>query len=147
MLSYQHMDATISLREGLAEYYASHAGLKCSWDMSPEALSFFGCHDTVHVLYGCGTSLEEEAVVKLASIFGTDAGWTVLRGYALYEAQDIYRSLDLGEITRTILKAPKLAVRTWWNCKKQATLWPWTDHQQLIDEPLNRLRLDFGIRC
>lgn len=146
MLNYQRLDAAISLREGLNEYHAAQPALKRGSDLSPDARHFFVCHDTVHVLYGCGISLEEEAVVKLASIFGTDAGWGVLRGYALYEARDIYRALKPDEIARTILKAPKLAARTWWNCRKQPRLWPWSNHAQLLDKPLYQLRLDFGIR-
>ena len=42
--------------------------------LSPEAAHFFRCHDTVHVVFGCGTTLDDEAVVKIASLLGTTAG-------------------------------------------------------------------------
>lgn len=35
---------------------------------------FFRCHDAAHVVFGCGTGLDDEAVVKIWSFFGTTRG-------------------------------------------------------------------------
>lgn len=105
MLTYQTQSAKMSLADGLAEYYRKHPFLTRGEHLRAEAQAFFRCHDVVHVLYGCDTSLTDEAVVKLSSIFGTSAGFGVLKGYSLYEAIDIYRELELGEVLGTMLAA------------------------------------------
>lgn len=134
-----------TLAEGLAEYYAAHPQLKRGALLSPEARAFFHCHDVVHVLYGCGTSMPDEAIVKIASIFGTTGGLSVLRGYRLHESRDIYTKLRLGSTLQAVLLAPYLIVRTVWRCKRQAQPWPWSQHQQYMNTPLAQLRAEFGV--
>ncbi len=43
----------------------------------------------MHVVFGWGTALEDEAVVKLAGIFAISGRFKVLRGYQLHEARGI----------------------------------------------------------
>lgn len=134
-----------TLAEGLAEYYAANPGLKRGANLSPQAQAFFHCHDVVHVLYGCGTSMPAEAVVKIASIFGTTGGLSVLRGYRLHESLDIYRRLPLRSTLLALLAAPYLIARTVWRCARQPEAWPWQEHQQYMNVPLRELRARFGI--
>lgn len=75
-----------TLGEGLAEYHEKNPGLRKDHELSIDAREFFRCHDVVHVVYGCSTSMPDEAVVKLASLFGTTAGFQVLKGYRLNES-------------------------------------------------------------
>lgn len=80
--AFESPHTTQTLSEGLAEYFAANPMLKREADLlSPQARQFFRSHDAVHVVYGCGTSMSDEAIVKLASIFGTRGGLDVLRGY------------------------------------------------------------------
>lgn len=144
MASYRHPDAQLTLREGLAQFYQEHPELKRQ-GLSPEAQAFFHRHDTVHVVYGCDTSLAQEAVVKLASIFGTTGGLSVLRGYRLYESLDIYRQLAFREILWTLLRAWLLVPMTIYRSKRQAEPWPWADFDSHLDTPLADLRRRYGI--
>lgn len=91
----------------------------------PKAGEFFRCHDAVHVLYGRGTSMPDQAIVKLASLFGTTGGLSVLRGYRLLESLDIYRKLPPGSTLIALLVAPRLVLRTIWRCLRQRDAWPW----------------------
>jgi hypothetical protein len=135
-----------TLAEGLAEYYAANPRLKRGTSLSPEAQQFFSCHDVAHVLYGCSTSIPDEAIVKLASIFGTTGGLSVLQGYRLHESLDIYRKLPLWNTALALLLSPYLIVRTVWRCKRQNEPWPWQQHEHLVKVPLRELRARFGIR-
>lgn len=138
--------STQTLAQGLAEYFAANPSLKrLDALLSPEARQFFRSHDTVHVLYGCGTSMPDEAVVKLASLFGTTGGMQVLWGYTNYETMDIYTKLPLGSTLLALVSAPYLIVRTLWRCTRQNQRWPWAEHQQYLDTPLVELRSKFGI--
>ena len=139
--------STQTLAQGLAEYFAANPGLKRENSLlSQEARQFFRAHDVVHVLYGCGTSMPDEAVVKLSSIFGTTGGMAVLRGYTHHETLDIYTRLPIGSTILALLSAPYLFIRTVWRCARQRERWPWADHEQFLDTPLSELRNRFGIR-
>lgn len=137
---------TRTLAQGLAAYYAANPGLKRGAWLSPEAREFFHCHDVVHVVYGCGTSMPEEAVVKLSSIFGTTAGFAVLTGYRLHESMDIYPRLPVTDTALALVLSPYLLVRTLWRCARQTRRWPWRDHDHLHDLSLAELRARYGIR-
>jgi hypothetical protein len=144
---FESQNCTQTLAEGLAEYFAANPFLKRDEDLlSPEAKQFFRSHDTVHVLYGCGTTMPDEAVVKLSSLMGTTGGLAVLRGYATHETLDIYTKLPLGSTLLAVLSSPWLIVRTLWRCMRQTQRWPWVDHAQFLDVPLNDIRSRFGIK-
>lgn len=136
-----------TLAQGLLEYFAANPGLKREGELSSaEAKQFFRCHDAVHVLYGCGTTMPDEAIVKLASIFGSTAGLGVLRGYASYDSLDIYTKLPLMGTLAAVAMSPYLVIRTIWRCSHQLKRWPWADHQQYLETPLHELRAQFGIK-
>ena len=144
---FESAQSTQTLAQGLAEYFEANPSLKRESDLlSPEAKRFFRAHDTVHVLYGCGTTMPDEAVVKLASLFGTTGGLAVLRGYTNYETLDIYTKLPVGSTLVALLISPYLIVRTLWRCAGQSQRWPWVDHQQYMNTPLQELRSMFRIK-
>jgi hypothetical protein len=146
MLAYQAQDCTVTLTEGIGAYYGAHPFLKRGATLSVEAQEFFRCHDAVHVVYGCDTSLPHEAIVKLSSFFGTTEGLGVMRGYRLYESLDIYRELRTADILHTIALAPVQVPRTLWRCARQTRRWPWAAFDAYMNVPLRDLRADFGIR-
>jgi hypothetical protein len=113
-LCYQQPQSAQTLQQGLDEYFAAHPGLLQGRDLSSAAArDFFRCHDTVHVVYGCGTRLQDEAAVKMASIFGTTQGFAVLKGYALYEPRQIYWQLGMANVLRGMGPALLAVPRTW----------------------------------
>jgi hypothetical protein len=135
-----------TLAEGLAEYFACNPALKRDASLAcAEARQFFRSHDAVHVVYGCSTTMPDEAIVKLVSLFGTTGGVRVLRGYLHHETLDIYRSLPLASTAWALLLAPLLIVRTIWRCSRQRQRWPWEHFEHLLDIPLRDLRAQFGI--
>lgn len=146
MHEYERQDTTKTLAEGIAEYYEQNPHLSKIRGMSPQAQDFFRCHDTAHVVFGCNTSLPDEAVVKLSSIFGTTAGLSVLRGYALHESTKIYRELAVKDIVGTFLRAAVIVPRTVMRCFRQRKRWPWREFSEYRNTPLGRLRSEFGIR-
>lgn len=143
---FESPDTTQTLAEGLAEYFASNPMLKRDADLSPEARRFFQSHDAVHVVYGCGTTMLDEAIVKLASIVGTTGGLCVLRGYLHHESLDIYRTLPIAGTLLALLASPYLVVRTVWRCLGQSQRWPWEQYDGFLDVSLRELRLQFRIQ-
>ena len=146
MHAYQHQDSSQTLVEGLAEYGSVHPGLLAGRALSEDAREFFRCHDAVHVVFGCSTALDDEAVVKIASIFGTTGGLSVLRGYRLNETFDIYRQLELGPVLRSIAHSAVVVPRTLLRCLGQRRRWPWSAHERYLSATLADIRHEFGIR-
>lgn len=136
----------MTLAEGLADYYARNPLLKRGESLSGPAAEFFRCHDAAHVVFGCGTSLTDEAIVKLSSIFGTTGGLSVLRGYALYESLDIYRTLPFREVVKTLLVASVVVPRTIFGCLRQRARWPWSSFDDHLNVPLRDIRRTFGVK-
>ena len=70
----------------------------------------------------------------------------MLRGYARHEAFDIYCRLDGREVLATAVAAPWVVPRTLWRCLRQRRRWPWARFDALLDQPLDQLRGEYGIR-
>ncbi|MGQ0546452.1 MAG: Coq4 family protein [Betaproteobacteria bacterium] len=146
MAVYERQDTRQTLRESIAEYFAANPDLKRGEDLPAAAREFFRCHDAAHVVFGCGRTLDDEAIVKLASIFGTTAGFGVLRGYRLHGVREVYRDLGAGEVVVTALKSVVLVPRTVLRCLRQRRRWPWDAFDEHLATPLCELREAFGIR-
>lgn len=146
MHAFQHQDSPQTLAEALEEYYGSHPELLRGLPMSAPAQEFFGRHDAVHVVFGCDTSLDEEAAVKIASIFGTTAGFGVLGGYGLAESRAIYRELSPAQVLRSVANSFFVVPRTIALCLQQRRRWPWAGYRDYLAVPLRDLRREFGIR-
>jgi len=144
--AFERQDSEQTLAEGIAEYHAANPGLTHERDMSPAAREFFRCHDAAHVVFGCSTALDDEAVVKIASMLGTTAGLGVLRGYRLHESIAIYRKLRAADVLRSIAHAAVVVPRTALRCLRQRARWPWSEHERYLDVPLRDLRRELGIR-
>lgn len=146
MYAFEEQNSGLTLAEGIAEYHRVNPGLVQGRSISPAAQEFFRCHDAVHVVHGCGTSLHDEAIVKLSSIFGTNGGFGVLKGYQLYESRQIYKKLPVFEVLWTILQSPFIVTRTIVRCLHQRGRWPWDRHEEYLHMPLNEVRKKFNIQ-
>lgn len=146
MAAYERQDSRQSLDEGIAEYLAANPDLRRGSALPTQAREFFRCHDAAHVVFGCGRTLDDEAVVKIASIFGTTAGFAVLRGYRLHGVADVYGSLGAGEVLATVVKSVVIVPRTLLRCLRQRRRWPWDAFDEYRPVALRDIRESFGIR-
>ena len=137
---FESQHSTQTLAQGLEEYFAANPSLKRQDSLlSTDAKQFFRSHDIVHVLFGCGTTMPDEAIVKLSSLFGTTGGTQVLRGYTNNETLDIYTKMPLASTAWALVMSPYLIVRTLWRCARQTERWPWVQNQQYMATPLSEL--------
>lgn len=145
MHAYQLQNSQQTLVAALRKYHAVHPGLSPVRLMSTEGESFFRCHDTVHVVFGCSIDLDDEGVVKIASMLGTTAGISVLKGNVLHETLNIYKRLKVVDVLFAIARAVFIVPRTILRCFAQHRRWPWSEHQQYHDVSLQNIRQAFGI--
>ncbi len=146
MLEYQRTDSTLTLESGLAEYSASRDDLVGGRGVSREAREFFRCHDAAHVVFGCSTTLLNEAMVKIWSFFGTTRGLSLVREYRLPESQEIYEQLKWGPIGRTALRSVTVVPRVMARCSRMHKRWPWSEFEPYRPVALRELRHEYGIQ-
>jgi hypothetical protein len=145
VLDYQRPDTELTLAGGLREYYASRDGLVDGRGISPAAREFFRCHAAAHVVFGCSTNLQDEALVKMWSFFGTTAGLRLLRAYRLPESQEIYERLEWSDIASTAVRSLAVVPLVLWRCLQLKERWPWSNFDSDLDVPLVELRRRYGI--
>ncbi len=145
-MSYQDPGSALTLEQGLAEYYGARDDLVTGRGASERAREFFRCHDTAHVVFGCGTTLPQEALVKIWSFFGTTAGLTLLRAYRLPESQEIYRTLSWTEVAGTTRFALVYVPVVLGRCLQMHRRWPWSEFDSYRSVRLVEIREEFGIR-
>ena len=145
MLNFQERNSNMTLEEGLSEYYASQTGLITGRGASKSAREFFRCHDAAHVVFGCSTTLPDEATVKMWSFFGTTAGLSLLRDYRSPESKEIYEQIRWSDVYKTALRSivsvPLVLIR----CRQMHKRWPWHDFDAFMDVRLSDIRDEFGI--
>ncbi len=144
---YTSQDSAQSLREGLAEYYASNRGLLDPGGMSEEAAGLFRQHDAGHVVFGCDTSIRGETLIDTWTIFGSSVG---LRGYLKYlelpQVNQIFAETGYGAIAVAGARCLPDVVRVIWRSRRLTRRWPWPEYERHLDRRLHEIRDEFNIR-
>lgn len=144
---YQRQDAAMTVREGLAEYHKSFEGLLQEAELPDEAAAFFRRHDTCHVVFGLDTSIPQEAMVDIVTIFGVDISFFRYLGYLkLQEARDVIESAGKWTLFAETTKAVPHMWRAFRLARKMKKKLPWDDLEALMDRDLGEVRAEYGIQ-
>jgi len=153
---YQRQGSPQTLREGLAEYYATNPNL-----FSPEQLAsdeslgqlgrFFAAHDACHVLFGLDTSLPDETLADTWTFFATDVQWKELWSYVRSDGQKqffqtLMREVGYGRLLLGSLHALPRVAKVLWTSRWMPRKWPLHDWEAHLDAPLCELREQYRIR-
>jgi hypothetical protein len=146
---YQRQDTTLTLAEGLEEYYRANAGAVLRPDDLPdESRRLFKSHDICHVIFGLDTTLADETMADMRTLLSCDVG---LRRYARYLAtnQDVkavFAELGYGRaVLASILAIPRV-LRALRENSRMTRKWPWEPPASFFDRTLSDLRAEYGIR-
>jgi len=146
-LAYMRPDATLTLREGLEEYYGTIDGLITNENASDEVAELFRLHDTTHVLFGCDTSPRGEVLTDAWSLFGTDVDLgTYWRYMQLPETQNIFVSMGWWNVAKVFGAALIGMPKAIWRARAMTRKWSFADHSAFLDLPLYEIRSYFNIR-
>jgi ubiquinone biosynthesis protein Coq4 len=149
VLRYVAQDSSLTLREGLVEYYAANPGLIDPAEAStPEMQAYFGNHDASHVVFGTTTDIGDETLNDIWTFFAMDVGFRdyVVALASADEAKLILKKTPplalLKALVRLLWLTPVLASRSYRMTQK----WHWRGWQDHLDRPLREIRRELGLR-
>lgn len=147
--AYQKQDSSLTLAEGLEEYYEANVGkVVRPRDLPSESAALFRSHDMCHIIFGLNTTLDDEVMVDTRTIFSCDVGF---RRYSAYLTQDKHAKAlfkELGyfrSVWITVVAAPRI-VRALIEALRIKKRWPWVPPESYLLRSLAELRHEFGIR-
>ncbi len=144
--AYQRALSSQTLREGLAEYEQRNPTLNDARVATHDGADFFRCHDAVHVVFGCDTSLLNEAMADAWTLFGTTVTLKRFYGFMkIEEHQEIIGKLGWLVVVRTFFQSVPLVLRIIYRSTKMKKAWPWDDYPTYLDVSLRDIREEFGI--
>lgn len=147
-LQYQRQDSALTLAEGLEEYYAANAGIVSRpRDLPPESYGLFRSHDMCHVIFGLGTTLDDETLADVRTVFSCDVG---LRRYTVYLTQDkqakaLFKELGYLKALQATMQAVPRIWRAFLESRRMKKRWPWSPPESFQTRSLADLRDEFGI--
>ena len=151
MIKYTQQESTQTLEEGLEEYYYTNP--KQVKEFS-ERISVLADHDITHVIFGLGTSIEEESLLDTWTIRGTDISWKEIYEYAFdKEFKKLTKIIvkDQGgwfNVIKVVIKCIPLKIKIHFNripmMKKK---WPYSNvTEEMMSMCIKDLRNEYGIK-
>ncbi|PRQ06493.1 hypothetical protein [Enhygromyxa salina] len=148
---YQRTDTTQTLREGLDEYHVD-GGVYDAGDMTEASAQWFRSHDATHVLFGCNTTPEQEALTSTWTMFGTD--WQVADFIAEGTRPDqrsrlmgeIVGGVGYGRMTFLVFATLPGVIEVARRARAMRRKWIIGDYERYLDVPLDEIRRDYHIQ-
>ena len=82
MYNFQKQDSMQTLEEGLIDFYSINKEFEALAEKKDNPNSkVFKEHDYTHVLFGLGTSIEEESLLDSYTLWGTHWSWSSIWGF------------------------------------------------------------------
>ena len=149
-LDFQRQSTKQTLREGLDEYYGD-IGVYHAEQMSPQSANWFRSHDAVHVVFGCNTTPEQEALTSTWTMFGTDWHWSEAVGEGLRPDQrdrfmkDIFGNVGYGRMTFLVFATLPGVIEVRRRARAMSRKWAKERYEKYLDVPLAKIRSEYRI--
>lgn len=152
---YQNPESTLTLQEGLDEYFKVNPHLLLPANLDEKSAQFFRCHDRVHVVFGCDTSFLNEAMADWWTIFGADIPFFQYLGYMnnpnvkqiLKEFQAQLKDERVkSEVLKSIVPIFTRAFFIYLRTKRMTKPWPFFKSDDYLNQKLCDIRKEFNIQ-
>jgi len=151
MIKYTQQESTQTLKEGLEEYYSTNPQQVKEFS---DRIPVLADHDITHVIFGLGTSIEEESLLDTWTIRGTDISWKEIYEYAFdKEFKNLTKIIvkDQGgwfNVIKVVIKCIPLKIKIHFNripmMKKK---WPYSNvTEEMMSMCIKDLRNEYGIK-
>ncbi|XXT18878.1 hypothetical protein WME94_52495 [Sorangium sp. So ce429] len=148
---YQEQDSTQTLREGLEEYH-QNALLYKPTAMTPSSKRFFKAHDACHVVFGCSTTPEQEALIDVWTMFGTTWQWSEYLGEVERPDQkqrilgEIIPGVGYGRMALLVLFTLPGCFTVYKRTQEMHQKWGMYEYEPYLDTTLKDIRKKYNIR-
>ncbi|MDJ0734546.1 MAG: hypothetical protein QNJ47_10850 [Nostocaceae cyanobacterium] len=145
-LQYQQQNSPQTLQEGLDEYYASFPGLITKENNSHDVAELFKLHDVTHVIFGCGTSIREETLTDIWTIFGSTVSLKQYMDYLKYpETTQVVKDIGFLKVIWIALQTLPAVIKVIFHTRKMKKKLLWGNYQQYLHRSLQEIREEFNI--
>jgi|TARA_B100001939_G_scaffold33098_1_gene25729 hypothetical protein len=152
MYEFQKQDSLQTLEQGIEEFYAINPAFKEILEIDSPNTKVFKEHDYTHVLFGLGTSIEEESLLDTYTIWGTKFKWGPII--------DFYRDPDYSKFIKSLVGK----YGGWWSifkiyvslitfklkifrlCMKMTKRWDYHTPENYLNKTLKEIREEFNIK-
>lgn len=152
MNTYKKQNCSLTLKEGLNEYYESSDPIIKEY--ADKYGSFLVNHDLTHVVFGLGTSLKEESMLDTWTLWATDITWKQIYEYSFNkDLWNLTKELvsDIGGwfiVLKGVFKTIPLKLKIIFiRVPKVKKKWPYDNvTEQMLNKPITELREEYGIK-
>lgn len=152
MYKFQNQNSQQTLKEALEEFYSINVKFKNLVEKNSPNAKVFKEHDYTHVIFGLGTSIEEESLLDTYVIWGMKFNWGVIF--------DFYKDPEYKEVIGNIvdkyggywgifkiyLSLMPLKFRVFLRCMKMKKKWHYHDiSERLLNRTLQDIRQEYNI--
>ena len=150
MNSFQDQNCNITLQEGLEIYYQSFNPNKPLIKDDTMSGNLFRDHDCTHVIFGLNTSIDQEALLDIWVLFGSDFRFKDMTAYmrtpqikSLYD--ELYSKYGILGFLKIYIRNFKNMIRIFFRCRKMKKKWPLHCPTSFLNSTISDLRYEFGI--
>jgi hypothetical protein len=149
---FQNQNSQQTLKDALEEFYSINVQFKNLVEKNSPNAKVFKEHDYTHVIFGLGTSIEEESLLDTYVIWGMKFNWGVIF--------DFYKDPEYKEVIGNIvdkyggywgifkiyLSLMPLKFRVFLRCMKMKKKWHYHDiSERLLNRTLQDIRQEYNI--
>ena len=152
MYNFQQQNSTQTLREGLEEFYSINIQFKALVEKNSPNANIFKEHDYTHVLFGLGTSIEEESLLDTYVIWGMKFNWRkIINFYKDPEYKEVIGDIvkkhgGYWGIFKIYVSLLPIKFRVFLRCMKMKKKWNYHDiSDEMLSAKLCDLREEYNI--
>ena len=146
-LNYQNPNSTLTLAEGLAEYYHHYPHISQLDHYVGTDRTLLEAHDICHIVFGCDNGHRGELMIDIWSLFGTTL---TLNGYLRYLqhpiVKKIFQETNWWLLMKSLASSLPAAMTVLINCFRLKKKWNFFNYQEYLEQPLKEIRGEFGIQ-
>lgn len=146
-IKYFETKPTMTLGEAISNLRAFEGQNDMTETMSSEIEESFEQHDAVHVLFGCGTSIQDEIAAHIYMLFGTTAKVGEMhKAVAAKEHRSVLSGIGHFKLTGIWIGCVPRIARIILNCLRMKKKVAFEEIASLKNQSLSDIRREHGIR-
>ena len=152
MYNFQQQNSEQTLQEGLEEFYSINTQFRDLAEKNNPNANIFKEHDYTHVLFGLGTSIEEESLLDTYVIWGMKFNWRkIINFYKDPEYKEVIGDIvkkhgGYWGIFKIYMSLLPIKFRVFLRCMKMKKKWNYHDiSDEMLNTKLCNLRKEYNI--